>query len=561
MLAGLMLANLRRRLRESYSALSGVFTNPDLRRAEGAWAASNIGGWAYGVAAGVYAYEQGGATAVGVVSAVRLGLTASTAPFLSLLADRFRRKAVMVGSNLVRAGALGGAAIAVHLSAPSIVVYALTVVVMISNSSFRPAHAALVPSLADKPEELTAANVAGSTIESVGIFLGPALGGLLLAAEGVALVFIVTAGAFLWSAYLVLRIGRAEPEKASGDGEAASGVLRGVVTGFETVVRDTRVRLVVGLVFVQTIVSGALNVLIVASAIELLDMGRSGVGYLNSAVGVGGLIGALALLAQTRRLGRTLGFGVVLWGAPIALIGIWPNAAAALLLLGVVGFGNSLVDVPAFTLLQRSTPNEVLARVFGVMETAILSGVAIGAALTPLVIHVAGLRGALIVTGAFLPAVTLLLWRQVRSLDAATAEPRRALDLLETIPLFAPLSGSTLEAIAANLVPLTVAAGSPVVREGDTGDRFYVVESGRLEATQDGRHLRDLTDGDFFGEIALLRDVARTATVTAASEVRLLALDRDEFVAVVTGHPDSNAAADAAIATRLASLRPSVATP
>jgi hypothetical protein len=293
-------------------------------------------------------------------------------------------------------------------------------------------------------------------------------------------------------------------------------------------------------------------------ALELLKLGSSGVGYLSAATGIGGLIGAIALLAQTRKLGLTLGIGVLLWGAPIALIGIWPNKVSALVLLGVVGLGNSLVDVPAFTLLQRAAPNEVLARVFGVLETAVLLTVALGAAVAPLLIHFAGLRAALIVTGAFLPAVTAILWRQLRALDASAPEPRRELALLEAVPLFAPLSNPTLETIAANLVPLTFPAGTAVVREGETGDRFYIVESGRLETTQAGRHLSSLEQGDFFGEIALLRDVPRTATVTASSDVKLLALDRDEFVAVVTGHPDSIEAAEAAMATRLGSLRPSL---
>lgn len=554
-----MLDKLRRRFSDSRSALSAIFRNADLRRIEGAWAASNIGIWAYAIAAGVYAFQQGGATAVGVVSAIRLISTALTAPFLSLLADRYPRKLILIAANLVRGSALAGAAVAVHLSAPSIVVYALTVVVMVATSSFRPAQAALVPSLATRPEELTAANVAGSTIESLGIFIGPALGGLLLAVTGVAAVFVATAAAFAWSALLVMRIARGEPA-APRDAEPR-GVLRDVVGGFETVMRDSRVRLIVGVVAAQTIVSGALNVLIIALALDRLGFGSGGVGLLNAAVGVGGFVGALALLAQTRKLGLTLAIGVVLWGAPVALIGIWPSKVSALLLLGVVGFGNSLVDVPAFTLLQRAVPNEVLARVFGVLETAILTSVALGAAVAPLLIHLVGLRGALIIAGAFLPAVTALVWRPLRALDAAASEPRRQLDLLETIPLFSPLSATTLETVAANLVALTFSPGSVVVREGETGDRFYIVESGRLEATRDGRHLRDLVDGDFFGEIALLRDVPRTASVTAMSEVTLLALDRDEFVAVVTGHPDSAQAAEAAIATRLGSLRPSVATP
>ena len=314
----------------------------------------------------------------------------------------------------------------------------------------------------------------------------------------------------------------------------------------------------VGLVSAQTVVSGALNVLIVAMALQLLDFGRSGVGFLNAATGVGGLVGAMILLGQTRKLGFILGVGVLLWGIPIALVGVWPNRAAALILLGVVGLGNSLVDVPAFTLLQRSAPNEVLARVFGVLETAILLTSALGAALTPVLIHVAGVRGALIATGAFLPAVTALIWPRLRALDASAPAPRRELALLEALPLFAPLPSTTLESIAAVLAPLSFPAGTAVVREGEAGDRFYVVEAGHLEATQAGKHLSSLDEGDFFGEIALLRDVPRTATVTARSEVRLLALARAEFVAAVTGHPDTMQAADAAIATRLGSLRPSL---
>ncbi len=477
MLVGLIRAKLHRRLTDSAAALSAVFRNADLRRVEGAWAASNVGNWAYGVAAAVYAYQAGGATAVGVVSAIRVATTAATAPFLSLLADRLPRKAVMTGSSVVRAGALGGAAVAVGRPRRVSLVYALTVVVTAATSVFRPAQAALVPSLAERPEDLTAANVAGSTIESVGIFVGPALGGLLLAVSGVATVFVATAGVLALSGSARpahRRGGRSHPPRV----ETERGVLRGVAAGFETIFRDSRVRLVVGLVSAQTVVSGALNVLIVAIALNLLDLGTSGVGFLNAAIGVGGLLGALALLAQVRKLGLTLGIGVLLWGGPIVLIAVWPNKIAALLLLGVVGIGNSLVDVPAFTLLQRSAPDEVLARVFGAMESAILLTIALGSAVTPLLIHVAGLRGALIVTGAFLPAVTALVWPRLRALDAAAHEPRRELELLEAIPLFAPLSGASLETIAANLIPLTFGAGATVVREGETGDRFYIVDSG-----------------------------------------------------------------------------------
>jgi MFS family permease len=550
-------SGLRARVAESLAALGAVFRNADLRRLELAWAASNIGAWAYGVAVYVYAFHQGGVTAVGAIAGIRVLLTALAAPFLSLLADRFRRKAVMVVCDLVRVVVLGAAAAVVFAGAPSMVVYVLAVIVSIAGAAFRPAQAAALPGLADDVEDLTAANVAASTIESVGIFVGPALGGLLLAASSTGVVFAVTAGAFLLSALLIVRIEK--PEAPHERGAEAPGILRGAFGGFETVARDPNARLIVGLVAAQTLVSGALNVLVVVIALDLVDLGNAGVGLLNSAIGIGGLLGALALLGQARRHAWRLALGILLWGLPLVVVGAWPNRALALVLLGVVGVGNTLVDVSALTLLQRGISNNVLARVFGVLESLCLGAVALGAALVPVLIHAFGVRATLIVAGAFLPAVTALTWRQILALDHETPERRRELELLRGISLFAPLPELTLESIAAQLVPSRFETGEPVVREGEPGDRFYVVDDGELAVTAAGRPLRRLGPGDHFGEIALLRSVPRTATVTASAPVKVFALDRDAFVGVVTGHAESAAAADAVIATRLGSLRPNVA--
>ncbi len=547
---------LTERLGESLGALRAVFRNPDLRRLELAWAASSIGAWAYGVAVAVYAFHHGGATAVGAVAAIRMVLTALAAPFLAVLADRRSRKAVMIVCDLVRVAVLAGAAVAVFASAPSLVVYALAIVVSVASVAFRPAQAALLPALADEPEELTAANVTASTIESVGIFVGPALGGLLLAVSSTGVVLAVTAAGFLWSGILTFRIGRSQ---APPDREAGKrGVARDVLGGFEAVARDSRTRLIVGLVAAQTLVSGALNVLIVVIALGLVDLGSAGVGLLNSAIGVGGLLGALALLGQARRLAWRLALGIVLWGAPLVLVGIWPNRALAFVLLAIVGVGNSLVDVSALTLLQRAVPNEVLARVFGVLESLALGAIALGAAAVPLLIRWLGVRATLIATGAFLPILAALFWRQILALDREAPELRRELDLLRGVALFAPLPELALESLIAQLVPLRFDVGAAVVRQGEPGDRFYVVEEGELEVRTPVGRLRTLGPGDHFGEIALLRDVPRTATVTAATPVRVLALDREAFVGVVTGHPESAAAADAVVATRLGSLRPTV---
>jgi MFS family permease len=552
------MAALRERLSESLEALRDVFRNPNLRRLELAWAGSITGQWAAGIALAVYAYDRGGATAVGLVGLLRMLPAAFAAPFAAVLGDRFRRETVMVVSDLVRALVLAAAAAAVLAQAPVWSVYAVATFVGLVSTAFHPAQAALIPSLARTPGELTAANVASSTIESVGIFAGPALAGLLLALSSTGVVLAVTAGTFAWSALLIARI--SAPESRAEPANAGTALMGEILAGFRAVVGESRVRLLVGLMGAQTLVCGVLNVLIVVMALELFRSGDSGVGYLNSVIGVGGLVGAVAAigLVGRSRLAGDFGFGIVLWGAPLALIGIWPRETAALFLLVLVGFGNSLVDITGFTLLQRSVPDDVLARVFGVLESVILGTIALGAAIAPALIEGLGTRTALIATGLFLPLLALLTWRRLAAIDAAARVPERELEILRSLPIFRPLPVATLEQLARSLVSVHVTQGEHVCRQGDPGDRFYVVASGELDVSVDGEASRRLDSGDVFGEIALLRDVPRTATVTARADSELLALERDEFVAAITGHAESARVADAVVATRLRSLRPVV---
>jgi MFS family permease len=545
------------RLRESLEALRDVFRNPGLRRVELAWAGSVTGDWAYAVTLGVYAYERGGATAVGLVGVIRFIPSAVVAPFAAMLADRFPRERVMLAADLIRMVLLAGTSLAVFVSAPAAVVYVFAGTVAVVSTAFQPAQAALLPSLAGQPSELTAANIASSTIESVGSFAGPALGGLLLAVTSTGFVFALTAGTFLWSALNIARI-PASDALPEGEREREGGFGRQALAGFETILRTPDLRIVVGLYAAQTLVAGALNVLIVVSALELLGLGNAGPGVLNSAVGVGGLLGAAVALGLVgrRRLGGTLALGLVLWGAPLVLIGVWPSTTSALAFLAVVGIGNTLVDVAGLTLLQRSAPAEVLARVFGVLESLVVGTIGLGAVVASVLVGLAGIRGALVATGLLLPGLALLSWRALTHIDARARFPERELGLLRTIPLFAPLPAAALEHLAASLVRVTAPEGEEVVRQGASGDRFFVVADGELEVLVDGRPVERLGPGDYFGEIALLRDVPRTATVRTRSDALLFALDRDEFIGAVTGHPASAAAADSVIAARLGSLRP-----
>jgi MFS family permease len=547
---------LRDRFGDAARSFSRVFRNPNIRRLEGAWAVSIITYWAYGIALAVFAYEEGGAAAVGLVGLVRFIPSAIASPFTAMLADRYRRQIVIVVAELLRASFVALTVVVLVLDGPFALVLLLSALVAIVNSAEGPAESALLPTLAETPRELTAANVVSSTIESLGIFGGPAIGGLLLAATSAEVVFAAAAVAFTLSAFLVSRV-RVEGKQERP--EQTGGAIREFTAGFVTLAREPGLRVLVGLLVAQTLVAGALNVLIVVSALRLLDLGEEGVGFLNSAVGIGGLVGALVSAALIgRRLTSNFLVGILLWGLPIALIGVFPEPVPALIFLAVVGLGNTLVDVSAFTLLQRAVPDEVLARVFGAVQALWVGGIGIGAILAPLLIAALGIRGALIVTGAMLPILATLLSRRLSPLDEVPI-PERELQLLRGIEIFKPLPPPVLESLAHSLVPVRLEAGREVFREGELGDRFYIVADGEVEIVQDGEVVNLEGPGEFFGEISLLRDVPRTATVRARTEVELRALERDEFIAAVTGHAASAEAADSVVATRLSSLRPGLA--
>jgi MFS family permease len=544
-------------LAESSNAFRNVFRNQALRRIELAWAGSILGTWAYGIAVVVFAYEQGGATAVGVVGLARWVAAAIASPFAALLGDRYDRRLVMVLSDLARAALIGVAALCVFVDASPILVYIIAGLVGVAATAFRPAEAALIPSLARTPEELTAANVAASTIESVGIFGGPALGGLLLATSGPGVVFIVTAGTLLWSAALVVGIRPLAEEQEEAESAEAVSVRDELLAGARTIVGQRRLRLLVGLFSAQSLVDGMLNVLIVVIALKLLDTGNAGVGFLNSAVGIGGLLGALAAAALVgrRRQAADFGLGIVIWGVPIALVAVWPNQALVLVLLALVGIGNTLVDVSGMTLLQRSAPDDVLARVFGILESILLLTAGLGALLAPLLLNWLGTRGALIVAGLLLPLVVIPAWPRLNAIDRTARIPVERLRLLEANPIFAPLPGPTLERLAEALQEVHFPAGEEVIRQGEPGDRFYLVKDGTLDVYVNGRQVQTLGPGDSFGEIALLRNVPRTATVKAQANAELYALERRDFLGAVTGFAPSLSAAEAVIGMRLGPAR------
>lgn len=552
-----MLRALRGRLGEAGNALAGNLRSRDLRRAQLSFGAAWAAEWAFTVGLSVVAFRDGGATAVGLVAFVRLAPSALAAPLAATLADRYRRDLILAWIGLTRFVAIGLGAALLMLDASTISVYALAVVATAAGTPFRAAHSALLPSLCKTPSDLTSANVVRGLLDSVGLLLGPLVAAFLLAISGPTAVFWIAAAASLWSAALITGLRYQPAPRAVSPGERL-GLVREVVDGLRAIAYSADVGLLFGLGFVQALMRGCLMVFSVVVAIELLGMGDAGVGVLNGAVGAGAVLGSLgaSLLVGSRHLGAWFGVSVALWGAPFALIGAFPSEAIALALLGWIGVANALLDVAFFSLVGRLVPDQVLARVYGVLESLVAIAVGIGALVTPLAIELFGLRGALVALGSICPLLAALAAVRLRTLDRTMTVRGREIGLLRGVPILRPLPVVTIEQLGRHVEHADVPAGETLCEQGDRGDTFYVIEEGEVDLLRDGALLRTLGRGDFFGEIALLRDVPRTVTVRSRTRIRALVITRDLFVPLVTGYAASASEADTVVEGRLAHLRP-----
>ena len=548
--------SVRVRLRAAGGAFAATWSNADLRRAQLAFGAAWTAEWAFTVALGVLAFEHGGAGGVGLVSLLRMLPSAVVTPFVTVYADRWRRERLLLAVSVVRACAVGLVAVLVAVAAPAAAVYALAVVATSAAAVFRPVHSALLPSLCRTPAELAGANVVRGMIDSISTLVGPAVAAVLLVTSGLTGAFAAVAAASLVSAVLIARV---RPETArSPEREPRTGVLADVVEGLRVVRASHELTLLIVLAGVQTFARGTLAVFSVVVAIDLLDMGESGVGVLNGAVGAGAVLGSTAasLLVGNRRLARWFGLGVAGSGLPMAVLGVLPSQATAVTLMLCIGVANALVDVGVFTLVARLAPTGVVGRVFGVMDCLGSLTVGAGAAVTPVVLGLVGVRWGLVVLGLVSPLAVALSWRSLRRLDGSIDQRDSEVELLRSVEMLAVLPLPAIEMLAIALEPLEVPAGANVFVQGDAGDRCFVVESGTAEVLGDGELVARLERGQLFGEIALLRDVPRTATVRARSDLRLQSLAREAFLPVVTGYRASAGQASTRVDDQLERYHP-----
>jgi MFS family permease len=516
-----------------------VYSGP-LRRAQISFGAMWAGESAFMVSLAVVAFGDGGVAAVGVVTAARMATAALVAPFLATMADRVRRERVLTCIGVVRAAMLGCAAAVTATGGPAAATYAFAVVATVAVALYRPAHSALLPALARSPADLTSANAVRGMLDSLATLGGPVAAAALLALSGPAVVFAACAAASLVAGLVVVGLPYDAPPRADAVRGSAG---RDVAQGFAAIAADRTLALITGLGLVQTFTRGCLTVFAVVVAIDLLDTGDPGVGVLNAAVGAGGVVGSLVAFGLVRHSGLAtwFGIGIALFGAPLALIGAVPEQAAAIALLALVGVGNALIDVSGFTMLARFTDEAVLARMFAGFEAILTLGVALGGLLAPLLIEVLGRRPALVAVGLLAPVAVAACWPALRRLDGRLRVRDADVEILRTVPMLGVLPATTIEQLGARLERAEYAPAQAVFEQGDAGDRFYVVESGRAEVVLGGGVVNTLGAGDGFGEIALLNDMPRTATVRASGDepLRVGALQRSAFLTAVTGYPVS----------------------
>ena len=527
-----------------------------MRRAQLAFGALLSGQWAFTVAIGVVAFRHGGAGAVGLVAFARTVPSAALAPLGAALADRWRRERVMVWAAAAAAATIGLAAVLVEAPTGIVGVYALAVVSTAAYTLFRPAHAALLPGLCRTPIELTSANVMRGLMDSLSILLGPALAALLLAVSGPAAVFAVAAVLSAVAAALVAALSYEAPPRPAP--QPLARIAAETVEGFRVLARHRDAGVLIGVALAQTFTRGCLNVFLVVVPIALLGAGEAGVGVLTAAIGVGALAGSLAawLFIGGRRLAALEGVGVAVWGLALVVSGALPSRPVLLATMAAVGIGNALVGIGLFTVPARIVPEAVLARVFGALESLIALTVALGSLITPLAIHLLGIRGALALVGLVGPALVLVAWARLRAIDGSLVLRDADIDVLREVGMLRVLPVPAIETLAAHLTREQVEPGCEVVRQGEHGDRFFIIEQGEADVIGDGRQLHALHAGQCFGEIALLRDDVRTATVRARTPLRLAELERHDFLGVVTGYPSTAREAETLVVDRLARFTP-----
>ncbi|MGA2530109.1 MAG: MFS transporter [Acidimicrobiales bacterium] len=532
------------------AVISLALRNRALRRVEIAYGLFVGAEWAVWVAFLVYGYTHGGASAGMTIALVQVVPTAVLSPLLGMLTGRYGSGRVLFAGYVALTAFLIAACAQIALGAPRWSVFVTAMFVSIAITLGRPAQAALVPAIVRTPEELTASNVLAGWSESAWKLIAPALGGALMALHGPALAIAGTALMSFVGALLVAPTYKIGKNLASDD---YSSEFRASIS---VVARDPALRLLLGIQGSYQVIAGATDFLMVILALSILHIGQGGAGYMTAMLGAGGLLAGFAtfgLIGRTK-LGGTIIVSLLCVNLLLASLGFNQIVLLAFVLLGAVGFAGGLFDVTGRTLLQRAAPPESLASAFSILESLMDTGLALGVVIVRAAFAAGGDRGAFWIPGLAGAFVVLAASRRLLAVDHAAPVPHVQIELLRSVPIFSCLKGPVLEGVAHQLVPVRAGPGEVVIRQGDPGDRYYLIADGTLEVSRDGIEVATIGRGQGFGEIALIRESPRTASVTAKNNVLLYALDKEPFVLVLTGHAAAHERAKTTVTGHLRSL-------
>ena len=530
-----------------FPPLRAALRNHSLLRAVLALFNSTVSEWALWIGALVYAHDHGGASAAGVVSIALVVPAACVAPLAGSRADGPRPNRLIVMVYGVQTLCLVAAACAAFREAPLVVVVVPIAATTTLVTFIRPSYSVAVPGLVTAPEQLTAANVLIGYFENAAILVGPLLAAALLSDGSPALVLATCAALLVASTLCSIPLAKLDPPTSfvvHGTPRSASSRRVSFATVRRLAERPGSIALLI-VIGGQYILVGGLDLLYVVLATDQLHLAASGPGMLSAAFGVGAITGgaATSLLVGRRRLAPVMIGSLLAVVAALVVLGVHVVLVAALLVLPVMGIGRTIVDVTGRMLLQRTAPQDALASVFATLEALELVGTAIGSLLVQFLIVVSSVRAALFGLACVLGLLLIATVRKLRHVDEIADAPVVEIRLLKSAAIFASLPPIEIEGVARAGAIEHFPAGSTIINTGDLGDCYYVVAGGLVEVIKQGQLMRTMGRAEGFGEIALLADAPRTATVVAASEVDVFAIGRVAFLTAVTGHDASRQAA------------------
>jgi hypothetical protein len=508
---------------------------------------ATVSEWALWIGALVYAHDHGGASAAGLVSIALVVPAACVAPLAGSKADGPRPNRLLAIVYGIQTLCLLAAAGAAFGDVPPAVVVVPIAAATTLVTFIRPSYSVAVPGLVTAPEQLTAANVLIGYFENAAVLAGPLLAAALLVVGSPALVLAACAALFGASALSSIPLAKLDPPISfmlRGEPGAARSRLASLSTVRRLAERPGAIALLVVLGG-QYVLIGGLDLLYVVLAADQLHLSASGPGVLSAAFGLGAITGSAVstLVVARRRLAPVMIGSLLVVVAALIVLGADAALVAALLLLPLMGIGRTVLDVTGRILLQRAAPQDALASVFATLEALSLAGTAIGSLLVQLLVFASGVRAALFGLGCLLGLLLLATARRLRHVDAIADAPVVEIRLLKSAPIFASLPPIEIEGVARAGDIEHVAAGSTIINSGDLGDRYYVVAGGTVNVFMKGLFIRSMGRAEGFGEIALLADAPRTATVIAATDVDVFAIGRVAFLTAVTGHDASRHAA------------------